>query len=289
MLTSMLRLPRMDVLIPESETEAVRMILRERDAAPIAGGTDLIPRIRSREIRPRKLIDLLGLRKLQYITPGKRFIKVGALTRLSDLLANPHVLKHPAFKTMYEKQSSLNVMNLATVGGALWLRSQRSDLAVIMLAMNGRIKLRGRRGVKIMTYEKFLAAKAVKGLLTETQIPVAAENTLTLFDKIRFSTSKIPLMSISIHLRLGKENVIREARVVAGYAKGENMGRVTAAERTLKGRKLDRERIEKAAEKLEKTIKPLSDFMAPDWYRKRAAANLFKRMLFNLLEGGEPT
>lgn len=289
MLQGMLKLPDFEVYIPKTPAEAARARFRLKDSEFIAGGTEIIPRIMRRELRPKTLIDLSGLSQLRYIKPGKKVIRVGALTALGELLSHPEILRHQAFKDMVEKHSSPTIMNMATVGGSISTRSNVSDLLTISLALRGRVKVIGRRGSSTIEVERFLMRR-IKGLVAELAIPAPSQNTVSLFDKIALSSSKYSLASISLYLRVDGRRVVRGAGVAVNCAREGRPGRVKKVERLMVGRKLSRKVFEEAAERLYQSIQPHTDFMAPDWYRMTALKAMFRRLgaraLETLLRGG---
>jgi len=93
------------------------------DAQLVAGGTDLVPSMKQGLFRPRVLIDLKGLRELDFIRfDRERGLKIGALTTISDLAASPVIARefpvlHEAAKTV----ASPLLRNMGTLGGNLCL------------------------------------------------------------------------------------------------------------------------------------------------------------------------
>ncbi len=278
MFPSLLRLPELDVLTPETVSEAAKMLFRRSDAEFVAGGTDIIAKIKMREMRPGVLIDLSGIRELDYIKVQKRMIKVGAMTPLAKLFSNRYVRKHQAFKALEEKFAPPIIANMATVGGSIATRSLVSDLLVVLLAMDSNIRLLGRRGHQTMKLDRFLARKNIRALITEVSLPAPSPNLITLFDKIHPSNSRYPLASISLCLKVDKRGKITYAGVAANCARNGEPSRITRVERLMLGKKLTEDLVEDAVKRLQTSAQPHADFMAPDWYRLEALATLFRRM-----------
>jgi len=274
---SMMRLPEFDVFLPENPEEAVKIFYRVKGSEFIAGGTNLIPEIKRRNVKVSALIDLSGLSKLRYIKVDKKNVRVGALVTLSQFLSNRSVRKIPAFKTMREKASSPAAMNLATVGGAVSLKSRESDLYVILLSLGGRVKILGRRGEKILGIDEF-SERRLRGLITEVSLPLPSPRTLTLFDKLNFTTSRYSIASVALTIKVDGKGRIRDVRVAGNCVKGGKPGRIRKVEESLKNRILESSLIREVGEEFVDAVNPHSDPIASAWYRKRVLSILFRRL-----------
>jgi 4-hydroxybenzoyl-CoA reductase subunit beta len=183
----MMRLPPFDYLAPRALEEAVRLLGDHGpDAVPVAGGTDLYPNMKRRQIEPRVLVGLRGLRELQGISGDERAgLRVGAGVVLRRLLEHPAVAQgYPALARAAASISSPQVRQMGTVGGNLlidtrcnyynmpywWRRAinfcmkkdgdvcwvapggrrcwaiSSSDLAPVMVALEARVRLVGTGG-----------------------------------------------------------------------------------------------------------------------------------------------
>lgn len=93
------------------------------DAQLVAGGTDLVPSMKQGLFSPRVLIDLKGLRELDFIRfDRERGLEIGALSTISALAASPAIARefpvlHEAAKTV----ASPLLRNMGTLGGNLCL------------------------------------------------------------------------------------------------------------------------------------------------------------------------
>lgn len=104
--------------------EAIAELARAPDAMPIAGGTDMVQLLREAVIAPRELIDI-GLLPLTGIQAHANGLRIGALAKLSDVVANPHIRsEYPVLARALEETASPQVRNAATVGGNLLQRTR---------------------------------------------------------------------------------------------------------------------------------------------------------------------
>lgn len=77
--------PEFDLFIPDTLAGALEAVAAD-DAAPLAGGTNLLVDMRARRAGPRTLVNLGGLSELQTITRGDGYITIGAGVTVADLL-----------------------------------------------------------------------------------------------------------------------------------------------------------------------------------------------------------
>src|SRR5512136_1789293 len=87
-----------------------------------AGGTDLLGDLKDRCVAdyPEALINIKTIPKLDYIKAGSRGLKIGALTRLADVIKSPVIRQDYSLLTQAASTiASPNLRNVATVGGNL--------------------------------------------------------------------------------------------------------------------------------------------------------------------------
>lgn len=94
---------------------------KHRNAYILAGGTDILLKIKHGQLRPGFLIGLGHLKELQYIRKdegGVGSVHIGAGTKINELLKSEILQKNAPILSMVAKGiGSLEVKNMATVGG----------------------------------------------------------------------------------------------------------------------------------------------------------------------------
>lgn len=123
----MLRLPRIRLLTPRTYAEAAALLAAEGIAAvPVAGGTDLVPRLKRGQQIPSALVSLAGVagaRELRADGAGDTF--VGAGVSLAALVRDGRVrARHPALWQAAAQVASPPIRTAATVGGNLCLATR---------------------------------------------------------------------------------------------------------------------------------------------------------------------
>ena len=103
---------------PDTVEAAVGLLSRESGIAILAGGTDLVPRMKHGLIQPRGLLSLGRIGALRQIGPVKEGFRIGAGVTLTDLSAHPAVLEtFPALAGAARRAASPQIRSIGTVGG----------------------------------------------------------------------------------------------------------------------------------------------------------------------------
>jgi 4-hydroxybenzoyl-CoA reductase subunit beta len=125
----MLRMPPFRYLVPRDLAEAVALKADHGPrAAYLAGGTDLVPKMKNRQHEPEVLIALASLPELAGIRDGKDGeLRIGASATLAAVAAHPVVKKRfPAVARAAGQVGTPVVRNMATLGGNLCLETRCS-------------------------------------------------------------------------------------------------------------------------------------------------------------------
>ena len=115
-----MRLPEFDYLNPQNLDEMLDMLAEHKDDAKIlAGGTDLLVRMKKGLLAPKYLISLKALDSLSYIKDESDCIKIGSKTPIADIIASKTIQKHAkALFQACEKIGAVSIQHYAgTIGG----------------------------------------------------------------------------------------------------------------------------------------------------------------------------
>lgn len=113
-------LPRFDYLEPENLEGALDLLATHgEDAKILAGGTDLLVRMKKGLLKPKVLISLKSLNELSYISEEADCIKIGARTPLADIISSGPVQKNAhALYQACEKIGAITIQHYrGTLGG----------------------------------------------------------------------------------------------------------------------------------------------------------------------------
>lgn len=114
-----MRLPRFDYLKPATLEQALDLLASTDGAKILAGGTDLLVRMKKGLLKPKVLISLKALDELSYIRPEADGIHIGARTSLADIIASDLVqTKARALAQACEKIGAVTIQHYrGTLGG----------------------------------------------------------------------------------------------------------------------------------------------------------------------------
>lgn len=113
-------LPKFNYKRPGTVQETLDLLDMYRENAGIlAGGTDLLVRMKKGLYKPEVLISLKALKELSYIKADDGMIKIGAATPIADIVASGTIrAKAAALKTACEKTGAVSIQHYrGTIGG----------------------------------------------------------------------------------------------------------------------------------------------------------------------------
>ena len=268
---------------PGSVGEAIRMLRKGGSAARIvAGGTDLVVQA-DRSIRSLVDIKQLGL---DFIRRRGNECIIGATTTLTAIEESPvtSALATGILARAASTCGSIQIRNMATVGGNLANASPAADMATPLLVLEAHVvvaSLRGRRKVPLADF--FLGphkTAAAGGLLMEIVIPMPprAGRIGWSFQKLGRVEGDIALVSASAGLQFDRAGRCQWGRIALG-AVGPTPLRARNAERLLEGKPLDMGLIERVSDEVTREVRPVTDVRATAEYRREMSQVLVRRAL----------
>jgi xanthine dehydrogenase YagS FAD-binding subunit len=85
----------------------------------LAGGTDLLDRLKERLIRPKRVINIKNIENLKGVQNGKG-LQIGALTTIADIAGDKQIRqKYPALSQAAASIATPQLRNMGTIGGNL--------------------------------------------------------------------------------------------------------------------------------------------------------------------------
>ena len=282
-------LPKFEVYIPKGVDDSLRFLDENKEKALIlAGGTDLLLRVRSRGVKPEWLIDISGFEELKYIKKTDGIVRIGALT-LVDELARSEDLKDccAVFCEVAEKFGGPHTRNLATIGGNVARCLQTSDLILPLIALNAGSTVRSFKGERHVPVEDLLIGRRKTSLepneiITEFSFKEPEKNEYCAYEKLgRRKALAITIASACVFLRLGENGErIDDVRVVVDQLSNRRIPeRSKKTEAFLRGKAWSDKVITDAEEVLSGEMHRRGDFRASAEYRADMSKVLFRRAL----------
>lgn len=279
-------------LKPKTLQEASSLLSQySGDAKMIAGGTELVNRMKGRLITPEYVIDITyipGLNKIAY--DEKSGLTIGALCPLSDIEFSALVSKkHDALARAVHTIGSVQVRNLGTIGGNLCNAAPSADSAPILIGLDARAMIFGPAGERVIELKHFFigpGATVLKSneILVGLEVPNPAPHSAATYLKQSLRRAMgLAIVGVAVVLSLAPDGSIADIRIVLG-AVAPTPIRAVKAEAMVRGKKLDGKLIGQAAKVASDESEPISDIRSSKEYRKDIVEVLTGRAIQQTLE-----
>lgn len=271
---------------PESVDDAIKLLQDNPGAKILAGGHSLIPAMKLRLAVPDALIDLNHIDALRGISTNGD-ITIGAMTTYDQLAGaaelQPWSLIGEAARLVGDPQ----VQNRGTLGGSLAHSDPASDYTAIMLALGAKLTAigpNGKRSIDIDDFfvDLFTTTLQEDELLTEIQVAAPSGTVGTAYEKQRHPASGYAVVGIAAVLHMDGDTC-REARIAVTGATTKAT-RATGAEDALKGKEVNDETIDAAAQVAGEGLELNGDAYASEAYRRHLVGVLTRRALVHARE-----
>ena len=137
-------LPRFQYHEPTSLAVACQMLQAFGEtAALLAGGTDLLVKMKNREFQPQNIVSLAELEEIKQINVTGSDTSIGACCTISQIAESVEIRStFPALASGAEHLGSPAVRNLGTIGGNVVTASPAADLPPALTAYGARARLK---------------------------------------------------------------------------------------------------------------------------------------------------
>lgn len=279
---------------PKTIEEAISLLSKFEGAKLLAGGHSLIPLMKLRVASPEVIVDINGITGLSYIREEGREIRIGALTRLSELQFSATLMKIcPLLPETAGLIADPQVRNRGTVGGNLSHGDPANDLPPAMLALGASFAIRGAKGTHLIKAEDFFVdffstRLGHEELLTEVVVPAPPPRTGAAYLKFERKVGDFSTVSVASRLTLEEDGTCAAAGIGLGGVATTAL-RASGAEKVLVGAKPTEELIRKAASSCSEISKPVSDIRGSAEYKKEMVKVFATRSLKLALERALPS
>jgi CO/xanthine dehydrogenase FAD-binding subunit len=274
-----------ELVEPDSVAEAVRVLgARDGRARVLAGGIDLISKMRRWQLDPECLVSIRRIPGLDSLTvSGDGALEIGPLVSLRMLELSVPVRE--GWSVLHESVrqiASVQVKTMGTAVGNLCVATPASDVAVALFVLDARLTLTGPEGQRALPIEEFFVPVAASVLrpdeiVTGIVVPPVASGTGTAFRKLAHTKACVAKVNTAALVAL-EGGLCSRVRVALG-AVGPTFIRARQAESVLAGRAPTPELVAEAAETATRESEPQSDLRGSAGYRRRMVGVLVNRAL----------
>jgi carbon-monoxide dehydrogenase medium subunit len=269
---------------PNSVESAVGLLAGERGQAYVlAGGTDLLVRLRSGFIEPDLIVDVKGIDRLNSITPENGGFRIGAAVCAAKLGEHAGVRKlWPGVVEATELIGSKQIQGRATMVGNLCNASPAADSVPAMVAAGASVTIVGPKGRRTVPVEdvgtgpgKTSLAKGelVESVFLPSRPPKSGDAYLRFIPR---SEMDIAVVGAGVNLTLDNSGKCTQARVSLG-AVAERVLLVNEAAQALIGTAVDEKALNALAAAASRACRPINDKRGTKEFRIKVAGVLARR------------
>jgi len=276
---------RFELALPRSIDEALRVLSdRGSEAKLLAGGTDLLPQMKNGLLKPACVIDLSGVASARALQSDARGLRIGAAVAARTLERD--ATARATYTSLAESGAlvgSVQVRNLATLGGNLCNAAPSADMAPPLLALDAEAVIVGPKGERRVPFADFFVGVRRTVLAPDEillEIVVPAPGPRSGGNYLRHTPRReldIAVVGVASQLTLSN-GVCAKARIALAAVAPVPL-RARAAEQALEGKPVTAEAIERAAELALGVAKPISDQRGSADYRRHLVRVLTRRTL----------
>lgn len=270
---------------PATLDEAIALLEKHGDEAKIlAGGHSLIPMMKLRFASPEHLIDINNIPGLSYIKEEDGYLKIGAMTRESELEESELIrTKYPIFTDASKLIADPQVRNMGTIGGNIAHGDAANDHPAVMLALRAEVLATGPGGQRVIPIDEFffgfyMTALQPNEILTEIRIPSVGAGTGNAYHKLERKVGDYATAGVATQIVVDGDGVCTYAGIGLTNVNATPL-RASRSEEALVGNKLTEETIMAAAQAAAEDCNPSSDLRGDVEYKRSMVRVLVKRMI----------
>lgn len=274
-----------EYLEPTTLAEACALLKRNgSDAKVFAGGAHLTILMKQGLYQPKALINIKKISELKGIRCNDAGVSIGALVTHRELETSALVRdKFPVICEAEREVANIRVRHMGTIGGNLASGEPLTDLAQIFIALDGKVKITGPTGERIIPVQElfldfYTTCLADDEIITEIMLPLLQKKSG--IEYLRFSSSSVvdkPAAGVAVRLTLQPGTEISQlARVVLGCV-GATPVRAIRAEEILTGQPVSVDAAVEAGKAASQECDPISDLRGSAEYKRAIVGTLVKR------------
>ena len=254
----------------------------------ISGATDSALRQTKKHEVLSEILDISDVTELNYFVEDQQGYKIGAglsLENLKSLSAE----KLPAIHSVLKIFGSLQIRNLATLGGNIGSASPIGDMLPLMLAYKANVKLQSVTFDRTIRMDEFIKGYRSTNLrpnelISAVHIPKPEPGTIIRSYKVS-KRKDLDISTVSGGFSLRLENGTVKEIILAFGGMADMPKRATDTEKHLVGKPWTRPNVEYAMKILAGEFSPLSDARAGSEYRNLVARNLLLKFYAETTSG----
>jgi aerobic carbon-monoxide dehydrogenase medium subunit len=286
-----MRLPHFEYLTPKTLDEACSLLASHgpQEVSPLAGGTDLLVKMKQRRAVPRYVLNLKGISGMDYITYDEgEGLRVGALVTIQSLKNSVMVKRHcSVLAAAAGVESSVQIRNVATLGGNIANASPAADAPLALITLGASVLIARSGGQREVLLEDFFTGPGKTVLqpgeiIREIRIPPLPSRTGGAYLKHAMRRTDIAIVSCAVVLTL-VDDLCDDIKIGLGSV-GPTAFRARTAEGLLKGKKITEDVAGAAAQAAVDESQPIDDIRGYAEYRAKTVLAITRQAIMQALQ-----
>lgn len=270
---------------PVTAIEAAALLHQHGTGAQIlAGGIDLLPRMRVGSTKADHVINIQNIPELSYIKTDKEAgLEFGAMATLHSMERTSEISRdYPILHEAIHQITSVQSKCMGTAVGNICVATPASDVATALMALNAELIIQGVNGSRrenlATFYTGYRRTTLSRGeLVIGVSVPKAETGQGAAFMNLVRTHADIAKVTVAVAVVI-QDDVCIDARIALG-AVGPTVSRAYAAEERLIGHKWDDLLVAAAAAIAAEQTSPITDFRSTEVYRRETTRVLVARAL----------
>jgi carbon-monoxide dehydrogenase medium subunit len=270
---------------PRSMEETVGLLAgSEGTVAILAGGSDLLVRMKGGFVEPSLIVDIKAVEGLGEIAETAEGFRIGAAVSCARMGENAALRKEwPGVVEAANLIGSKQVQGRCTIVGNLCNASPAADSVPALVAAGARASIVGPGGRRAVAVESvptgpgrtsLAKGEFIEAVVLPKRPPRSGDAYLRFIPRTEMD---IAVVSAGVNLTLGADGAVTSARVTLGAA-APTVLLVEEAARALVGTKADAAALERLAEACSAACRPIDDKRGTVAFRRKVAGVLAKRV-----------
>ncbi|WFP74731.1 xanthine dehydrogenase family protein subunit M [Mesorhizobium sp. WSM4906] len=270
---------------PQSMEDAVGLLAGAAGpAAILAGGSDLLVRMKGGFVEPELIVDIKAIAGLSDITETADGFRIGAAVPCAVLGENSALKKAwPGVVEAAKLIGSKQVQGRCTIVGNLCNASPAADSVPALVAAGAKAVVAGPSGKRTIAVESvptgpgrtsLAKGEIIEAILLDKRAPHSGDAYQRFIPRTEMD---IAVVSAGVNLTIDEQGIIKSARVALGAA-APTVLLVEEAAEVLIGRKPDEATLERLAKVCSGACRPIDDKRGTIEFRRKVAGVLAKRV-----------
>jgi carbon-monoxide dehydrogenase medium subunit len=269
---------------PGSTAEALTLLASlGEDGKVLAGGQSLVPLLSMRLAAPEHLVDINRLAELGYVRVEDGQVRVGALARHAQVLADPAAARaQPLLAKALRFVAHAAIRNRGTTVGSIVHADPAGEMPAVLAVLDGAVRVAHQEGEQLVPATQFFlgpleSAVEPGELAVEASFPVLPPRAGTAFAEVSRRHGDYAVCGVAALVHLGEDGRLAQAR--AAYLSVGPCPVVVDLTEAVAGLPAGTTEFPAAGPLAQAQIRPGSDIHATAAYRRHLAGVLTQRAL----------